>query len=132
MSLGLVASKLGSRGPIRTLEIHSKPLSLCFRFVLHSSIPIRRPMKMEVGLFATLLPLLKGHGAYKQMKSVCSYEEPKLWPWSAGRERKFWREKFLSFVGLPRVRIGHGDSHASDLLRDCSQEKLSEEIVRIE
>lgn len=88
-------------------------------------------MQKEMGSFATLLPLLKGPGGSKEMRSDCSSRELELWSWDAGKQRKFWREKLLSYVGLPRSRTRDGDSCASDLLRECSQEKESEGI-RIE
>lgn len=65
------------------------------------------------------------------MRSDCSSRELELWSWDAGKQRKFWSEKLLSYVGFPRTRTRDGDSCASDLLKECCQEKESEGI-RIE
>lgn len=71
---------------------------------------------MEMGPFATLIPLMQGHRGYKEMRSGCSSRELELWPWDA-RERKFWRgEKLLSsYVSFLRNTARNGESCASDL-----------------
>lgn len=89
-------------------------------------------MKIEMGLSATLLPLLKGPGGYKEMRSGCASTELELRPWDAWQGKKVLGEKLPSYVGFPRSRTRDEDPCARDLLGECCQEKLSEGIIRIE
>lgn len=70
--------------------------------------------------YSASVPLLKGLGGYMETRSGCSSR--------AVRERKFWREKLLSYVRFHISRTRDGGSCASDFLREYSREKDREGI----
>lgn len=97
MSLKLVVSQPDSKGvPHPNTQIHGDlevcVLGLSSTFFLH---PHREADNNGNGLFASLLPLLKEVEDYKEMRSGCPFRQLELWPWDAGRRRKFGREKLV-------------------------------------